>query len=254
MKGSSLKSIALYSIKGGVGKTAACVNLAHLASCSRGPTLLCDIDPQGSSTFYYRIKPKTSYNSRKFLKGGKKLEKAIRATDFEKLDLLPADFSYRNMDLELNDLSKSRMQLRRLLGEFDGEYRTVFIDCPPNMTLVSENVFEAADVILVPLIPTTLSLLTYRKLEDFFLKSGLDSKKLRPFFSMVEPRKQMHRQVIRDIVGSGVKVLKSYIPYSAEVEKMGFYRAPLTSKRSQCSASIAFKKLWDEIDFRILKR
>lgn len=182
-----MKSIALYSIKGGVGKTAACVNLAHLAAGSRGPTLLCDLDPQGSSTFYYRIQPKPKYNSRKFLKGGKKIDKAIRGTDFEKLDLLPADLSYRNLDIQLNDFSKSRGRLRRLLSELDGQYRTIFLDCPPNLTLVSENIFEAADAILVPLIPTTLSLLTYRKLNDFFEEAGLDRKKLHPFFPWSSP-------------------------------------------------------------------
>jgi cellulose biosynthesis protein BcsQ len=71
---------------------------------------------------------------------------------------------------------------------------------------------------------------------------------------MVEPRKQMHRQVIREIMGSGVEVLKSYIPYSAEVEKMGFYRAPLTHKRPKTLASAAFNKLWKEVETRILER
>ncbi|WP_419661135.1 putative cobyrinic acid ac-diamide synthase [Desulfosarcina variabilis str. Montpellier] len=99
-----MKSIALYSIKGGVGKTAACVNLAHLAARKRGPTLLCDLDPQGASTFYYRIQPKRKYNSRKFLKGGKKIDKAIRGTDFENLDLLPADLSYSNLDIDWTEI------------------------------------------------------------------------------------------------------------------------------------------------------
>ena len=53
-----MKIIALYSIKGGVGKTAACVNLAYLSTNQLMPTLLCDLDPQGSSTFYFRIQPK----------------------------------------------------------------------------------------------------------------------------------------------------------------------------------------------------
>ena len=249
-----MKSIALYSIKGGVGKTAACVNLAHLAARNRGPALLCDLDPQGSSTFYYRIKPKAKYSSRKFLKGGKSVEKAIRGTDFEALDLLPADLSYRHMDIQLSEISKSRRRLRRLLGELDDQYRTVLIDCPPNITLVSENVFEAADVILVPLIPTTLSFLTFRKLNDFFKDAGLDRHKIQPFFSMVELRKQMHRRIIREIVDSGIKVLKTFIPYSAEVEKMGFYRAPLTHRRPHTKAAMAFNKLWNEIETRILDR
>ena len=93
-----MKTIALYSIKGGVGKTAACVNLAYLAAKGR-TALVCDLDPQGASSFYFRIQPKSKYNSRKFLKGGKRIAKAIRGTDFSGLDLLPADMSYRNLDI-----------------------------------------------------------------------------------------------------------------------------------------------------------
>jgi len=145
--------IALYSIKGGVGKTAACVNLAYLAASNGNPTLLCDLDPQASSTFYFRIQPKTKYNSRKFLKGGKRIDKAIRGTDFQGLDLLPADLSYRNLDILLSAFTHSRERLKRLLARFEDDYAYIFLDCPPNITLVSENVFAAADVILVPMIP-----------------------------------------------------------------------------------------------------
>lgn len=62
----------------------------------------------------------------------------------------------------------------------------------------------------------------------------------------------MHRQTIREIIDSGVSLLSTYIPYSAEVEKMGFYRAPLTHCRPASSAAVAFTKLWNEIDTRIL--
>lgn len=248
-----MKTIALYSIKGGVGKTAACANLAYLAAQGQVATLLCDLDPQGSSTFYFRIRPKSKHNSRRFLKGGKRIDKAIRGTDFEGLDLLPADLSYRNLDIQLNDYSKSRNRLKGLLTELKGTYDYIFLDCPPNITLVSENVFAAADVILVPMIPTTLSLITYRKLTQFFDTAGLNGKKLVPFLSMVERRKRMHRETIREIMAAGINPLNIVIPYSADVERMGFHRAPLTHYRPTSTGGMAFTKLWQEVQTRILK-
>jgi cellulose biosynthesis protein BcsQ len=248
-----VKIIATYSIKGGVGKTAACVNMAYLSAQEKAPTLLFDLDPQGSSSFYFRIRPKTKYNSQKLIKGGKNIDKAIRGSDFEGLDLLPADLSYRNLDIILNDVSHSRTRLKRLLSRFNGEYEYVFLDCPPNITLVSENVFEAADAILVPLIPTTLSLLTYRKLDQFFVNSDLNGKKLHPFLSMVELRKRLHRDTMRELGDKMSNLLRSYIPYNAEIEKMGLYRAPLTQCRPTSNGSIAFFKLWKEISAHILK-
>ena len=97
-----MHTIALYSIKGGVGKTAAAVNLAYLAAQSGAPTLLIDLDPQSAATFYFRVRPSKKHDQDKLIKGGKAVLKKIKASDFENLDLLPADFSYRNLDISLD--------------------------------------------------------------------------------------------------------------------------------------------------------
>lgn len=241
-----MKTIALYSIKGGVGKTAAAVNLSYLSSLLSPPALICDLDPQGASSYYFRIAASKKYNSDKFLKGNKKISRNIKATDFANLDLLPSDFSYRNLDIELAEEKKPQKKLKKNLDELSDDYRYVFFDCPPNLTLLSESVFAASDVILVPLIPTTLSIRTYIQLKDFFIANKLDPSKIRPFFSMVEKQKKLHRDIINEF-GNPPELLNQIIPYNSEVEKMGIYRAPLNAVLPNAPASKAYRNLWEEL-------
>ena len=114
--------IAVYNIKGGVGKTATAVNLSYLASLDGNTTLLCDLDPQSSATYYFRIKAKIKAGSKAMVKGGKLIDKSIKATDFENLDLLPADFSLRNLDIVFDDVKKSKRRLQSMLKPLKKEY------------------------------------------------------------------------------------------------------------------------------------
>jgi cellulose biosynthesis protein BcsQ len=229
-----MKTISLYSIKGGVGKTTTCVNLAYLASL-KYRTLLIDLDPQSAASFYLRIQSSKSYNDQKLLKGHKKISPHIKATDFENLDLLPSDISYRNLDIKLDEFKKSDRKLRRLLEDFSSEYDCIFLDCPPNLTLLSENIFNASDQILVPIIPTTLSIRTFHQVSSFFKENQIKKKKLKPYFSMVEIRKKLHRDSIISFTKSFPKTLNVQIPASAEIEKMGIHQCPVFNYISKSS-------------------
>ena len=98
--------LATYNIKGGVGKTSAAVNLAYLAARENAHVLLWDLDPQGASTYLFRVKPKVKGGGRKLVRGKSEVEGLIKGTDHDRLDLLPADFSYRHMDLALDATKK----------------------------------------------------------------------------------------------------------------------------------------------------
>ena len=108
-----MKVFATYNIKGGVGKTSAAVNLAYLAARDGQRTLLWDLDPQGAATFLFRIKSGVSGGAKALVRGRTGMDAPVKETDYENLDLLPADFSYRNMDLAL-DRAKSPTAMTKI--------------------------------------------------------------------------------------------------------------------------------------------
>ncbi len=242
-----MKIIAIYNIKGGVGKTATSVNIAYAAASEGKRVLLMDIDPQGASTYYFKSKPSFQGDAKKVLFGGKSVESSIRETEFTNLDLLPADSKYRKLDNFLHEMKNSGSWLGKLFAPVKKQYDYVFIDCPPSITAVSENIFENADAILVPVIPTILSVRTYEQLREFFKEEGYDRKKLHPFFSMYERRKNMHNESMESFAKKYPECINIAIPYNSEIEKMGEYRAPIVHKYPYAEASEAYQKLWKKL-------
>jgi len=237
--------LATYNVKGGVGKTSAAVNLARNAAAEGAPTLLWDLDPQGASTYLFRVKPKVRGGGSKLVRGKTDVDDLIKGTDHEHLDLLPADFSYRHMDLALDATKKPTARLARVLKPLRDDYEYTFLDCPPSVSLVSESVFEAADALLVPIIPATLSSRTFEQIERL-----LDGKgpRVMAFFSMVDGRKRLHHDVMEQLRAEQPwAIMDAYIPASADVERMGARRVPLADFAPRSAATRAYAELWSEI-------
>lgn len=239
--------LATYNIKGGVGKTSAAANLAYLAAREGAPTLLWDLDPQGASTYLFRVKPKTPGGPRKLVRGRTDIAAVIKGTDHAGLDLLPADFRYRHMDLALDSVKKPMRRLARVLKPLREDYRYLFLDCPPSISLVSENIFDAADVLLVPIIPATLA---SRTLEQLVPLLEPDTQLL-AFFSMVDGRKRLHREVMESLREAHPGVLDATVPTSAVVERMGVRRDVLESFAPRSRAAGAYRELWREVRQRL---
>ena len=239
--------LATYNIKGGVGKTATAVNLAYLASLQGIRTLVWDLDPQGAASFYFRVKPRVKGGGGKLVLGDVELDARIKATDYEGLDLLPADFSYRHMDLALDHTKRPVKQISRILKPLAREYELLLIDCAPSISLVSESVFRAADVLLVPTIPTPLSLRTLLQLLRSLQQVRAKRLGVYPFFCMVDRRKALHRSTADLAAEIPVPFLRTQIPYSSQVEQMGTYRAPLHAFTRSSPPARAYLALWREV-------
>jgi cellulose biosynthesis protein BcsQ len=250
---------ATYNIKGGVGKTTTAVNLAYLAADSGLRTVLWDLDPQGAASFMFRVKPKVKGGGRALISGRLTLDDAIKGTDFDNLDLIPADFTYRNMDLLLDageakaddaPGGKPARKLAKLLAPLAAEYDAVFLDCPPSVSLVSENVLHAADVIVVPLIPTTLSVRTLDQLSEFIGEFKGHRPEILSFFSMVDRRKKLHREITERLTAERAEVAQTTIPALSVIETMSVERAPVAVFAPASAAAKAYRSLWTELSAR----
>jgi chromosome partitioning protein len=252
-----MRIYATYNIKGGVGKTTTAVNLGYLAAEAGLRTVLWDLDPQGAASFMFRVKPRVKGGGRALISGKRQLDDAIKGTDFDNLDLIPADFTYRNMDLLL-DVGDAKLgdnvpggkparKLSKLLAPLAAEYDVVFLDCPPSVSLVSENVLHAADVIVVPLIPTTLSVRTLEQLADFIDEFKGHRPDLLAFFSMVDRRKKLHREITEKLSAERYDVARTVIPALSVIETMSVERAPVTVFAPNSAAAKAYRGLWAEL-------
>ena len=244
-------TIALYNLKGGVGKTAATINLAYLSAKQGYKTLIWDLDPQGSSSFYLGATANIKNEAKKILTGEMDLATAIQPSAYENLDIIPADLSARHADILLNEMKQSKKKISAILSTIKNEYDIVFLDCPPGISVLHDAVFAGVDWILMPNIPTTLSIRSFESVLNYFKENDLDTSKLKCFFSMVDHRKNLHHEVINEFYKDKL-FFKSYIPYLSDVEKMGVHESPLETFAASSYASQCYKDLWKEIKQRCI--
>jgi len=220
-----MKIVATYNIKGGVGKTAAAVNLSHLAARDGLRVLLADLDPQAAATFLFRVRPRVKGGGNALIRGSRDLDRAIKGTDFDGLDLLPADFTFRNLDLILDTTKKP--------------------------TLLSEAVLYAADLVLAPIIPTTLSVRTLDQLTEFI--GGLDGHRpaVLAFCSMIDRRKRLHNEIAERLPAERDDVAATAIPALSLIERMAVQRSPVTAFAPRSAASRGYAGLWAEVRDRL---
>lgn len=245
-----MQVLASYNLKGGVGKTATAVNLAWLAGQEGVRTLVWDLDPQGAASFYLGASLESDDSLEALLDRKRGLLPAVQPTPHAGVHVLPASLGYRHLDLALGEFRKPTARLGKLLAPLAETFDLVVIDCAPSLSLASENVFGVADWLLVPVIPTPLSIRAYEQLQAYAAQDDTLTARLLPFFSMVDRRRQLQCNLVSEFAARHPEVLRSFIPYSSQVERMGEHRAPLHAFAATSPGARAFAALWDAFKAR----
>ncbi|UFU03689.1 ParA family protein [Ruania suaedae] len=247
-----MKIVAVYSTKGGAGKTSAAVNLAWEASRS-GRVLVWDLDAQGATTYLTGVKAKLKGGVAKLVKGSSTISEVVRQAQFadggHRIDVLPADDSYRELELMLDAAKGSRRRLEKALKDAAGTYDTVILDCPPGASLVAENAVRAADVIVTPVPPAVLSLRSLEQVRDLVADSAKPAPIL-AFLSMVDRRKVSHRRAAEELPAEHAEIVDVVVPASVIVERMGSERAPVAAFAPRHQVCEAYARLWELVAAR----
>ena len=239
--------VAVYSAKGGVGKSTLAVNLAWAsATLSRRKTLLWDLDAQGAASYILGQEPGTR-SARASITRDADVSGLIRPSTVPGISVLPADQSLRTLDYAFHDLGK-RNRLAKVAAHLEGDYDRIIIDCPPGLTDTSDQILRAADLVVVPVIPSALSQRSLDVIKDYVGKKKGPKVTLAPVFSMVDRRRALHQTELDKHKGWPA------IPMASAYEKMSDERKPIGELLPRSAPAVqAVADLWKRIEKALSK-
>jgi cellulose biosynthesis protein BcsQ len=244
--------ITLASAKGGVGKTTAAVTFAHLAAGSGRRVLIWDLDPQAAATHVLRVARRAPGGARHLLRRRRAIEAAIVPSTLEGVDIVPADFSLRYLDVELERIGRPRRRIRRALQVVAPRYDDIIQDCPPGIGLTVESALRATDALVVPIVPTDLPMRGYELLSAYVAaERRLRGTQVFGFVSMLDRRKQDQCRLADELTDARDGILRPAVPLSVAAERMVTARAPVTVTEPRSPAAVAYRGVWSDLDARL---
>jgi chromosome partitioning protein len=253
------KVISVANQKGGVGKTTTAINVAACMAQVGKRVLVLDMDPQANATSglgLEKIEGASAY--RPLLGEGTLLEK-IRATAFDRLEIIPSEVDMCGAEVEI---ARAEDHLKRLAGLLrpilnGGRHDFIVIDCPPSLGLLTLNAFAASDYLLIPLQCEYYALegisMSHKVLNQV-RSSGINPRLelLGVIMTMFDARTRLSAQVVDEVREHfGALVFDTVIPRLTRLAEAPSFGKPIIHHDKYSPGAAAYEVLTGEVLKRI---
>jgi cellulose biosynthesis protein BcsQ len=176
----------------------------------------------------------------------------IHSTDSYQIDVISNDshFSdqFMNHASRMTTLSFGNNELiKQTLDEVEDDYDVCIMDCSPGRFLLHDNIFQAADLMLIPNIPAPLSIYCNNMLMEELQSKMTSMNKVLTFYNMVQVHKNLHRQYLETRKDDTARVLRNYIPFYSEIELITLTKESIFHQLKESKAHPYYQTLWLEI-------